>query len=109
MYMLDLEVDEKLRSGIYEVKCPGFEEFVVVKFARFPWEIGYMEGETCAQRLIKDPGNGPRLLGHLTENGRAIGFILEHVTDVRYAELKDLVSVGKYSLVYMLWVSCMVV
>ncbi|KAJ5406303.1 Lipopolysaccharide kinase [Penicillium sp. CMV-2018d] len=56
----------RLRTGVYEVKCPQFEELVVVKIARFDWEIGYMEGETAGYRLIEGcdrwapvPGTSP--------------------------------------------------
>lgn len=32
---VDLGESRGLRTGVYEVRCPQFEEFVVVKFARF--------------------------------------------------------------------------
>ncbi|PYH87903.1 hypothetical protein BO71DRAFT_489189 [Aspergillus ellipticus CBS 707.79] len=46
---LDLSVGRKLRTGVYEVKCSAlFDRSVVAKFARFPWEIEYLQNETTA-------------------------------------------------------------
>ncbi|KAJ5462998.1 hypothetical protein N7475_007942 [Penicillium sp. IBT 31633x] len=87
---MDLEEVRKLRGGIYEVKCAQFEGITVAKFARFYWEIGYMEGETCAYQLIEGSGIGPRFLGHLTEDGRVIGFLMECITNARHAGPQDL-------------------
>lgn len=88
---MDIEIGEKLREGMYEVRCPraaifGEEEqggkkkkkggggeddvVMVAKFARFDWEIQYMENETTAYRWIEGHGDiGPRFLDHLTEGG----------------------------------------
>ncbi|KXG49869.1 uncharacterized protein PGRI_058370 [Penicillium griseofulvum] len=87
---LDLREARRLRTGVYEVKCPQFEELVVVKFARFDWEIGYMEGETAAYKLIEGYEIGPRFLGHLTEDGRVIGFLVERIANARHAGLRNL-------------------
>ncbi|KAJ5926756.1 hypothetical protein N7516_008529 [Penicillium verrucosum] len=87
---MDLGESRRLRTGVYEVKCPQFEELVVVKFARFDWEIGYMEGETASYRLIEDHNIGPRFLGHLVEDGRVIGFLMERIANARHAGPQDL-------------------
>lgn len=89
----DLVVGKYLRTGIYEVTCPQFDSIVVAKFARFEWEIQYMENETVAYEWLDGHDIGPRFLGHLTEDGgsRVIGFLLERITDAHYAEgTKDL-------------------
>lgn len=87
---MDLGESRRLRTGVYEAKCPQFEELVVVKFARFDWEIGYMEGETAACRLIEGCDIGPRFLAHLTEDGRVIGFLMERIANARHAGPQDL-------------------
>ncbi|PCG94793.1 Hypothetical protein PENO1_076600 [Penicillium occitanis (nom. inval.)] len=87
---LDVTVGRKLRTGIYEVTCPQFDTLVVAKFARFEWEIGYLENETIAYEWIDDHEIGPRFLGHLSEGGRVIGFLIERVTGARHANLDDL-------------------
>jgi hypothetical protein len=51
---------EKLRTGIYEVKCPLSDDVVVAKFARFEWEIPYLESETTAYQWIEGYEIGPR-------------------------------------------------
>ncbi|KAJ5720186.1 alpha-galactosidase A precursor [Penicillium malachiteum] len=45
---LELSIGRKLRMGVYEAKCPLLDEIFVAKFARFPWEIQYIENETTA-------------------------------------------------------------
>lgn len=87
---LELSIARKLRTGIYEATCSIFENVVIAKFARFPWEIQYIENETTAYQWITGHGIGPQFLGHLTENGRVIGFLMEHITDARHAGAQDL-------------------
>lgn len=87
---LDVTVGRKLRTGIYEVTCPQFDTLVVAKFARFEWEIGYLENETIPYEWIDGHEVGPRFLGHLTEDGRVIGFLMERVTGARHANPDDL-------------------
>lgn len=85
-------VGEKLRTGIYEVTCPQFDTIVVAKFARFEWEIQYLENETIAYEWIEGHEIGPRFLGHLTEDGRVIGFLMERITNARHAGPNDLAA-----------------
>ncbi|OJJ47933.1 hypothetical protein ASPZODRAFT_131545 [Penicilliopsis zonata CBS 506.65] len=87
---LELSIGRKLRTGIYEARCSLFNEIVIAKFARFPWEIQYMENETTAYQWISGHTIGPRFLGHLTENGRVIGFLMERITDTQHASPEDL-------------------
>ena len=61
----EIVVGEKLRTGIYEVKCNLFDDVVLVKFARFDWEIPYLESETTACQWIEGYDICPRSLGHL--------------------------------------------
>ncbi|KAB8202570.1 hypothetical protein BDV34DRAFT_228228 [Aspergillus parasiticus] len=86
----DIKVGKRLRTGIYEAQCPGFDTVVVAKFARFHWEIRYMESETTAYEWIKDYDIGPRFLGHPVEDGRVIGFLMERISNARHAVLDDL-------------------
>ena len=87
---MELSIGRKLRTGVYEVRCLLFDDIVVAKFARFPWEIGYIENETEAYQWIDGHGVGPGFLGHLTEDdGRVIGFLMEYITDARHAGPED--------------------
>ena len=116
---LDLKFSDKLRRGVFKVTSQYFlrsssidpvlfstmdrpedeqEEFeVVVKFARFPWEIKQIERETKIYQSIDGyPGLGPKFLGHCTENdgvdeNRVIGFFTEYLGDnARFAGIEDL-------------------
>jgi predicted Ser/Thr protein kinase len=87
---LEIETGEKLRTGIYKAKIPTVAAVVVAKFARFDWEIGYMENETTAYEWIDGHDIGPRFLGHLTEDGRVTGFLMEYIADARHAGPGDL-------------------
>ncbi|KAJ5091697.1 alpha-galactosidase A precursor [Penicillium alfredii] len=87
---LELSIGRKLRTGIYEARHPLFDDVVVAKFARFPWEIQYIENETTAYQWISGHTIGPRFLGHLTENGRVIGLLMERIIDAQHAGTRDL-------------------
>lgn len=67
-----------------------FEEVVVAKFARCDWKIGYMANETRAFQWLQGSGIGPWFLGHLVENGRVIGFLMEKIVGARFACPGDL-------------------
>lgn len=86
----DIVVGEKIRTGIYEITCAQFDVPVVAKFARFEWEIQYLENETAAYEWIGTRDICPQFLGHLTEDGRVIGFLMERITNVRHAGPEDL-------------------
>ncbi|KAI9792979.1 MAG: hypothetical protein M1816_001301 [Peltula sp. TS41687] len=67
------------RSFVASSMAPKFPSPTIAKFARFPWEINYFDHETEAYRWIEGKGLEPKFLGHLTEEGRIIGFLLEKV------------------------------
>lgn len=75
-----------------QVAYPGLATPVVAKFARFEWEIPQLEAETEANGWIQDhKGIAPEFLGHLTEDGRVIGFLMARVSsDWRHATPDDL-------------------
>lgn len=81
---------EKLRSNVCKAKSRRFDSTIVVKFARFPWEIGYLNAETAAYEWTQGNQIGPRFLGHLTEEGRVIGFLMEWIKDAQHATPEDL-------------------
>ena len=90
---LDLLIERRLRSNICEVKCPqldGSTNTVVAKFARFAWEIPQFERETAAYQWIDGHQIGPKFLGHISEEGRVIGFLIELILDARHAAPQDL-------------------
>lgn len=55
------------------------QKAIIAKVARFPWEIQYIEAETNIYQLLQSSRIGPRFLGHIHEEGRVIGFLLEKV------------------------------
>lgn len=62
---------------------------IIAKIARFEWEIPRIERETRAYQLLEGSGLAPRFLGHIHENGRIIGFLLETI-EGRPASIQDL-------------------
>lgn len=62
---------------------------VIAKIARFEWEIPRIERETRAYQLLENSGLTPRFLGHIHENGRIMGFLLEKI-EGRPASIQDL-------------------
>lgn len=87
---LELTMEDKLRSNVYLATCPRFSSAIVVKFARFPWEISQLETETAAYEWIEGQQIAPNFLGHLTEEGRVIGFVMSHIPNCRHASPEDL-------------------
>ncbi|GLA69553.1 hypothetical protein AtubIFM55763_009507 [Aspergillus tubingensis] len=66
----------------------------IVKIARFEWEIPRLSRETSIYKQLQLQGISdlaPRFLGHVHEQGRVIGFILEKI-EGREAGIEDLVG-----------------
>ena len=87
---LSLTLGKMLLPNVYEATAPGFEDPVIVKFARFPWEIDYYNQETQVYSWIKGHDIGPKFLGHVAEGERVIGFLLQklHGRHASYADLQ---------------------
>lgn len=87
---LELVKLARLRQNIHKVTHPRFPRPIVVKFAEFPWKIPQIELETTAYQRIDGAGIGPTFLGHVTEAGRTIGFLIDFVEGSRTAGQEDL-------------------
>jgi hypothetical protein len=89
-----LTIKKIILTNVYEAPCPSLDigsgTAVVAKLAGFPWEIDYCGNETQAYSRVEGRGIGPNFLGHIIEEGRRVGFLLEKVVG-RHAEIKDLV------------------
>ncbi|KAI9748212.1 MAG: hypothetical protein M4579_007286 [Chaenotheca gracillima] len=90
---LSLSLGRKLMSNVFEATCSSAaisaQSPVIAKFARFPWETSNYETETEVYSWIAGRGIGPSFLGHITEEGRVIGFLMEKVVG-RHAGIEDL-------------------
>ncbi|KAK4140943.1 alpha-galactosidase a, partial [Dichotomopilus funicola] len=62
---------------------------VIAKIVRFEWELPRIEQETRAYQMLEGTGLAPRFLGHIHENGRIMGFLLEKA-EGRPASFPDL-------------------
>ena len=87
---LELKKLGRLRQNIHKVAHPRFDKPILVKFAEFPWQTSYLEAETTAYQWIDGSGIGPKFLGHVTEEGRVMGFLTEYIDDARTAAPDDL-------------------
>ncbi|KAI1148380.1 alpha-galactosidase A [Nemania diffusa] len=92
--VLSLPRTKRLRSGVFETVYEG--RAAVAKIACFEWHIPRLTRETWAHSVLTDSQQsgdglpiGPEFLGHLTENGRVIGFLMEKL-EGRFACLDDL-------------------
>lgn len=88
--ILQLVMKPNPRSNVCRVLSPDMSLPAIAKFARFPWEMAYFEAETTAYQWIEGKQIGPRFLGHLEENGRTIGFLIEAFADSRHPGPIDL-------------------
>jgi hypothetical protein len=89
---LEFQKLDGFRQNIWKVSHPLFDCPVVAKFTEFPWQMPYLEAETAAYRWIEGSGIAPHFLGHLTEEGRVIGFVLEHIENAKTAGPEDLAA-----------------
>lgn len=78
---LDIVLGEKLVQGVYDATYSQFTIPLVAKFACWEWEIDYMNDECAAYQWIEGHNIGPKFLGHIAEEGRVIGFLMERSTD----------------------------
>lgn len=92
--VLSLPLIKRFRSGVFETLYEG--RAAVAKIACFEWQIPSLIRETWAYCVLTEtqrPSGGPLIapefLGHLTENGRVIGFLIEKL-EGRVACLDDL-------------------
>ncbi|KAL6908787.1 alpha-galactosidase A precursor [Trichoderma evansii] len=86
---LELRMGQNLRSNVYEATCSRFSSTIIVKLARFPWEVPQLERETMAYEWVDGQQIGPGFLGHLIEEGRAIGFVMDRIVGCRHATPND--------------------
>lgn len=87
---LELKMVARLRQNIHRVSHVLFREPVIFKLASFPWKIPSVEAETRAYTWIQDEDIGPRFLGHVSEGGRVVGFLVENIDGASPATLDDL-------------------
>lgn len=87
---LELKTVTRLRSNIHEVTHVLFPEPVILKLALFPWQVQYLEAETRAYEWIRNLEVVPRFLGHVSEGGRVVGFLMENIAKASPATLDDL-------------------
>ncbi|KAI1357929.1 hypothetical protein F5Y08DRAFT_351444 [Xylaria arbuscula] len=71
---LELNKVDRLRQNVHVVTHTQFKSPIVAKFA------------------IDGKGIGPEFLGHITEAGRCIGFLMEYVDGAKTAEPADLLA-----------------
>ncbi|KAK5121442.1 hypothetical protein LTR85_005275 [Meristemomyces frigidus] len=88
----NLELGEKLHPGVYETTCTAFSSTLVVKFARFEWEVDAIDHETTAYQWIEGQNIGPAFHGHVSEHGRIIGFLIAKVSNASHASLHDIAA-----------------
>lgn len=67
------------RSNVVAVKSPLFPVPVVAKFAVWPETIKDIDKESKGYLLVNSHNIGPKVLGHITEEGRVIGLVLERL------------------------------
>ncbi|KAF5586419.1 cyclin f-box [Fusarium pseudocircinatum] len=79
---------EAISHSILPVALPP-SATIIAKIARFEWELPRIEQETKAYQLLEGSELAPRCLGHIHENGRLVGLLIEKI-EGRPASLLDL-------------------
>lgn len=75
--VLALTPEERLDPRVQLVRYGSVQ--AVAKIARFEFEIPQMEVETTVYRTLEGSGIAPKFLGHLVENGRIMGLLIDYV------------------------------
>ncbi|KAI4110823.1 MAG: hypothetical protein LQ339_001099 [Xanthoria mediterranea] len=83
-----LEICTKVMPNVAEAFHPELGD-VIAKYARFEWEVAPYQSETEVYHWLHGHNMGPNFLGHLTEGGRVIGFLLQKLSG-RHACFQDL-------------------
>ena len=83
-----LEICTKVMPNVAEASHPELGD-VIAKYARFEWEVASNQSETEVYHWLHGHNMGPNFLGHLTEGGRVIGFLLQKLNG-RRAGFQDL-------------------
>ncbi|CAL8577248.1 hypothetical protein XPA_003086 [Xanthoria parietina] len=77
-----LEICNTLMPNVAEASHPELGD-VIAKYARFEWEVASYQSETEVYQWLHGHNMGPNFLGHLTEGGRVIGFLLQKLSGRR--------------------------
>ncbi|PVH77531.1 hypothetical protein DL98DRAFT_517272, partial [Cadophora sp. DSE1049] len=93
---LELEKTRQLTAMAFEAVShsifpitPRSPAAIIAKIARFEWELPRIEQETRAYQLLEGSELAPRFLGHVHENGRIMGLLIEKI-EGRSASSQDL-------------------
>jgi predicted Ser/Thr protein kinase len=90
--VLSVPRKDSIKARVHNANYDSKE--VVAKIARFEFEIPLAQNETLAYEAIDGHGIGPAFLGHLTEHGRIMGFLIEKI-EGRHAGIADLEACQK--------------
>jgi hypothetical protein len=81
-YLEFTKVETLQPDRLQVVTHADFDAPVLIKIASFPSDVPSLKREAMSYRLLQGSGATPEYLGHVTENGRAIGFISEYIEEV---------------------------
>ena len=91
---LDVHLGKQLYINVFEATSHHFDTTVMVKFFRLNWpdEIRSLAHETTVYKWLRNSEVGLTFLGHMTEEGRVIGFITTRERGCRPARPGDLAA-----------------
>lgn len=96
--ILELQTIEHRRRCVHECTWKSdpsqhpslrFNGPMIAKMAHFPWHITSMQRETTVYRALQGTQLAPRVLGHICEEGRVVGILLEKI-EGHHPRLEDL-------------------
>ncbi|KAI1826653.1 hypothetical protein F4861DRAFT_536963 [Xylaria intraflava] len=95
LYILEIDGCEggKCKDNVKLVNHPSLKtprNVAVMKYAIFPDDIPSIERETMIYKRLQGFPSAPKFLGHVTENGRVIGFLMEYIRSARPADIGGL-------------------
>ncbi|KAL3456049.1 hypothetical protein BJX64DRAFT_52838 [Aspergillus heterothallicus] len=86
--VFDLKLTKQLTRATFEAVHKATLQTAIAKIAKFGWEIIDIDVETRTYQRLEGTELAPRFLGHVHEEGRVVGFLLENVPG-RPATIED--------------------
>lgn len=72
------------RNIVFKATHPSLAGPVLLKLANFNHQINRIDNETKIYHHLDDHDVAPKFLGHVSENGRVIGFVTQYIEGARH-------------------------
>ncbi|KAI1485185.1 hypothetical protein F5X96DRAFT_674888 [Biscogniauxia mediterranea] len=79
---------QRKEDRMWIVQHPSMDKRCLMKIAEVPKLMDFVKRETDAYRVLEGSGIAPQFMGHVTEQGRVVGILVEWIEDAVKPELE---------------------